>query len=236
MGGNSHAVNPPFSKSDFLAVFARYNAATWFVTILLVAIAVSAVVGLFCAWRYRDRWACGVLAILWLWSGIGFHLAYFSDVNPAAIAFGFSFIVQGLGFFRFGVLRHEIVFHTPFRSARGITGLVVMTYAVVIYPLVSTSLGHRWPGAPSFGAPCPVDVFTLGLLLWTRAPVPRLLLAIPIGWALVAGVAAWEFGMREDWGLAIAALVAAGWLLPRWTKPISSPFQEAHHDQHTTGA
>jgi hypothetical protein len=218
MGGEPHAVNVPFSKSDFLAVFARYNEATWPLTIVLVAIALSAVVGLLCDWRYRDRWASGVLATLWLWSGMGFHLAYFSDVNPAAIAFGFSFIIQGMGFLRFGVLRHEIVFHTPLRSARGITGLLVMTYAVAIYPLVSASLGHRWPNAPSFGAPCPVDAFTLGLLLWTRAPVPRLLLAIPIGWALVAGVAAWEFGMREDWGLAIAAVIAAGWLLPRWPK------------------
>jgi hypothetical protein len=221
MGSDPHAVNAPFSKADFLAVFARYNEATWLVTFVLVVLALSAVAGLFRDWRYRDRWTGGVLTLLWLWSGIGFHLAYFSDVNPAAIAFGVSFIVQGLGFFRFGVLRHEIVFHTPLKSARGITGLLVMTYAMAIYPLVSAGLGHRWPHAPSFGAPCPVDVFTLGLLLWTRAPVPRLLLAIPIGWALVAGVAAWEFGMHEDWGLALAAVMAALWLLPRWPKRIS---------------
>ena len=90
-----------------------------------------------------------------------------------------------------------------------------MTYAIVEYPLISAAIGHRWPHSPTFGAPCPVDLFTLGLLLWRKSPVRRLLLVVPLGWAVVASVAAWEFEIHEDWGLSAAAVIAAVWLWPR---------------------
>jgi hypothetical protein len=208
-------VNTPFTKSDFLDVFARYNQASSAVAFVLVVMALTAALGVVQQWQHRDRWASGVLGVLWMWSGVVFHLAFFADVNPAAIAFGVLFVVQGLGFLWRGVLRHEIVLHLQLKNARGITGSLVMIYAIVVYPLISAAIGHRWPHTPTFGAPCPVDLFTLGLLLWTKSPVPRLLLAVPLGWAVVASAAAWEFGMHEDWGLAAAAVTAVLWLWPR---------------------
>ena len=225
-------MNAPFTPADFLDVFARYNGATRVVTFGLVILALSGVLGLLRNWRYRDRWASGVLAVLWLWSGIGYHLAFFADVNPAAMVFGLLFVVQGVSLLRRAVLRHALVFRAPVGSARGMLGLVVMAYAVAGYPLVSAALGHRWPHVPTFGAPCRVDLFTLGLLLWTSAPVPRLLLAIPLGWALVAGFAAWEFEMHEDWALVAAAAVAAVWLLPRWHE--REPRREQSHHRRVS--
>ena len=209
-------MNIPFSRTDFLEVFARYNEATWGMPNILLLLAFSAVYGLLRDWRVRDRWASGVLALLWLWSGIVYHLAFFADVNPAAIVFGLLFVVQGVSFFRRGVMHHGLRFSASLTSARAIAGLVVMAYAIAVYPLIAAAVGHHWPRVPTFGAPCPVDLFTLGLLLWTTMPIPRLLLAIPLGWALVASIAAWEFKMHEDWGLIAAAVVAAAWLLPRW--------------------
>jgi hypothetical protein len=217
-------MNAHFSKSDFLDVFARYNNATSAVAFVLLVMALAAAFGVARQWRHSDRWANGVLGVLWVWSGVAFHLAFFADVNPAAIAFGVLFVVQGFAFVRRGVLRHEIVFQAKLMTARGIIGLLVMTYAIVAYPLISAAIGHRWPHTPTFGAPCPVDLFTLGLLLWTKSQVPRLLLALPLGWAAVASVAAWGFGMHEDWGLAGAAVIAAVWLWPlRRTQAAQQP-------------
>ena len=223
-------MNAPFTTSDFLEVFARYNRATSAVAFVLVMMALIAAFAVARQWRHRDRWASGVLGVLWVWAGVAFHLVFFADVNPTAMAFGVLFVVQGLAFFGLGVLRHEIVFHAQLRTARGITGLLVMTYALVLYPLFSAAVGHRWPHAPTFGAPCPVDLFTLGLLLWTKSPVPRLLLIVPLGWAMVASAGAWEFEMHEDWGLAAAAVLAAAWLWPRRRE------QESHrpHDHDGT--
>src|SRR5688572_28017194 len=128
-------MNAPFTKLDFLDVFARYNQATSAVAFLLVVMALTAALGVARQSRYHDRWASGVLGVLWLWSGAGFHLAFFADVNPAASAFGVLFILQGFAFVRRGVLRHEIVFQAQLRTARGVTGFLMMTYAVALYPL-----------------------------------------------------------------------------------------------------
>jgi uncharacterized protein DUF6064 len=47
--------------------------------------------------------------------------------------------------------------------------------------------GHRYPEMPMFGVtPCPVTIFTFGLLLLTVRPVPRSLFVIPFVWSAVA--------------------------------------------------
>jgi hypothetical protein len=208
-------VNAPFTKADLLDIFARYNEATSPVPFALVVMALMAALGIARRWRYRDRWASGVLGVLWLWSGVAFHLAFFAEINRAAVAFGVLFVVQGLAFVWRGVLRQELVFRPQLKTTRGVSGLLVMVFAIAAYPLISGTLGHRWPHTPTFGAPCPIDFFTLGLLLWTKSRVPRSLLIVPLGWALVAGIGAWEFEMHEDWALAAAAVIAAAWLWPR---------------------
>ena len=87
-------MNAPFSRSDFLDVFARCNEATWPVAFILIALALSAAAAAYCQRRYADRWAGFVLAMLWGWSGIGYHLAFLADLNPPAIAFGLLFSRQ----------------------------------------------------------------------------------------------------------------------------------------------
>jgi hypothetical protein len=69
---------------------------------------------------------------------------------------------------------------------------------------------------PVFGVtPCPVTIFTFGLLLWTERPVPRLLLVIPFLWSLVGVSAAISLDRGEDLGLVVAALLGTALLLWR---------------------
>ena len=82
-----------------------------------------------------------------------------------------------------------------------------MAYAAVIYPLLGQSSGHVYPAQPMFGiTPCPVTLFTFGVLLLTLAPVPRWLLIIPGGWSLVGGSAAFMLGVPQDWPLFFSGL------------------------------
>ncbi len=55
--------------------------------------------------------------------------------------------------------------------------------------------------------PCPLTLFTFGMLLLTRAPVPRWLLVIPLFWSLVAGSAAFLLGVIQDWPLLFGGLL-----------------------------
>lgn len=73
---------------------------------------------------------------------------------------------------------------------------------MVLYPLAGMWAGHRYPELPMFGiTPCPLTLFTFGLLLLTTAPVPRPLLVIPFVWSLIGGSAALLLGIPQDWVL-----------------------------------
>jgi hypothetical protein len=75
-----------------------------------------------------------------------------------------------------------------------------------VYPVLGQLGDHPYPRSPSFGMPCPTTIFTLGLLLLTRGRVPWWLIVIPAVWAAIGTSAAITLGIREDLGLAAAAL------------------------------
>jgi hypothetical protein len=83
----------------------------------------------------------------------------------------------------------------------------------VLYPLLGIASGHAYPRAPTFGVtPCPTAIFTFGVLLLAQGAVPARLLVLPTLWAAVGVSAAVQLGVREDLGLAAAAVLAAGFL------------------------
>ena len=57
--------------------------------------------------------------------------------------------------------------------------------------------------------PCPLTLFTLGLLLLTVTRVPWHLLVVPVAWSLVGGSAAVLFGIGPDWPLLASGVAAA---------------------------
>jgi hypothetical protein len=60
--------------------------------------------------------------------------------------------------------------------------------------------------------PCPITLFTFGVLLLAQSPLPRRLLVIPLLWALIGGSAAWLLGVAQDWPLLISGVLVAPWL------------------------
>jgi hypothetical protein len=76
-------------------------------------------------------------------------------------------------------------------------------------------LGRVFPFSPTFGAPCPVTIFTFGLLVWGNRGFPLYLLIIPLVWAVIGSTAAWHFGVTEDYGLSVTAAAATFFILRR---------------------
>jgi hypothetical protein len=200
----------PFTVDQFLNVFARYNIAVWPAQILLYAIAFSAV-GL-ALQRARDfsRSITCLLSVLWLWSGIVYHICFFSRINQAAYIFGAIFMFQSFLFVYAGVLNRKLSFSIG-NTIYGIIGGLFLVYALVIYPALSYRLGHRYPMTPTFGVPCPITIFTFGILLWSKHRFPLYLMIIPLFWSLVGFSAALSLGMKEDFGLVVAGV--SGFLL-----------------------
>ena len=199
-------MNLPFTTEQFLEVFQNYNLSVWPMQVVLFLLGVIALyLGV------KSRPASGkiisaLLAFLWLWMGVMYHLVNFTTINTAAYAFGVVCIFQGAVFIYSGVFKGSLSFQ--FRSDRyGLTGALFVIYAMIIYPIIGYALGHVYPKSPTFGLPCPTTIFTFGMLLWIDKKVPPLVLAIPLLWSIIGFTAALSLGIREDIGLIVAGMV-----------------------------
>ena len=205
----------PFTITQFLAVFERYNEAIWPLQIVayLAGLALVALIAL--RSKHAGSVAAALLAAMWLVNGAGYHLAYFSEINRAALLFGALFVVQAalIAWVGLGMRRLQFGLHRDLTFWVAAAGIV---YSILVYPLLGLAFGHVYPAAPVFGvAPCPTTIFTLGVLLLARPAAPAWLFVIPIAWSGLGGSAAVYLDVREDFGLfvmgiAAVALLAAG--------------------------
>src|SRR6186713_423263 len=125
----------PFTLKQFLDIFRQYNISVWPVQVLLVVLALVATYFSIFRKSYSDKIIVSVVAFLWFWIGIVYHLIYFSSINKAAILFGSLFIIQGLLLFYFGIMKDKLKFQFRLNSY-GITGMALIMFALIVYPLL----------------------------------------------------------------------------------------------------
>jgi hypothetical protein len=203
-------LNLPFGEQAFFEVMARYNSDLWPGQLAFYALAIGTVPMLFSRHRLSDRFVSLSLAALWAWMGVVYHIGYFSDINPAAPAFGAAFIVAAGIFAWEGVVRHRLRFRND--ALRPPIGLALLAYAMVGYPLLALLFGRSFPVVATLGLPCPTVIFTLGALAFLKRPYPRYVFAIPLAWTLIGSQASFLFGIHEDLGLLVAG-AAGAWML-----------------------
>jgi hypothetical protein len=144
---------------------------------------------------------------MWSWVGLVYHGLYFSRINPAAAAFSVAFLLQAL-LFAFAAVRGRGLAFTALSAVRLTVGVSLIGYALVAYPLIGLLAGERYPAMPLFGvAPCPLLIFTFGLLVWARS-ARWWLWIVPVLWSLVGGSAFLVLAVPQDWALPVAAAAA----------------------------
>jgi hypothetical protein len=206
-------VQLPFTRDQFLDVFAAYNATLWPGAVALwLGSAVMAALLLASRRRPTDRLVSGLLAFHWAWSAVAYHIVFFTRINTAAWLFGGLFLVQTGMFVWLGVVRGRLRF-VPQHPAWMAIAWALVVYALV-YPAINAVQHGTWLNIPTFGVPCPTTIFSAGLLILA---VPRswALAIIPIIWSVVGGSAAFSLGVRADYALPIAGLVLAASLFQR---------------------
>ena len=205
----------PFTVEQFLAVFVSYNEAIWPAHILAYVAGGLAFVLVFRRHERSDRMVAGILAAMWAWTGLVYHLTFFTVINKIAYGFGALFVIQGAAFAYAGVHQGRINFGFNPDSGAWI-GIAFVFYAAIAYPLLGLAMGHSSLELPMFGVtPCPVTIFTFGMLLLTRQPVPRLLLVVPVLWSLVGGSAAMLLRVPQDWLLLVSGAISLVLLIRR---------------------
>jgi hypothetical protein len=212
----------PFTIDQFLTVFRDYNLAIWPAQIIGYLLAAIALILVVRRRKHSDRSAAAILALFWIWTGVVYHIVFFSSINRAAILFGSLFILQGVVLTVFGVIRGEMVLVTD-RSTRRLVAYAFVLYAAVLYPLLATVFGHVYPEMPVFPiTPCPLTIFTFGILLLMTNRVRWYLWIIPFVWSLIGSTAAFRLSMYEDFGLLVSGLlglilILSGNRIPRHT-------------------
>jgi hypothetical protein len=199
----------PFTEEQFLNNFAQYNSGIFPAQIFLYLLAGLATYLVFNKRTFSNRFISGILAFLWLWTGVVYYIIYFSAINKPAYLFGILFIIQALMFLKYGIFDRKLSFRFN-KDRYGFTGMAMILYALVLYPIFGYLLGHVYPYQPIFGAPCPTTIFTFGLLLWIPSKLPKRILIIPLIWSLVGFSAAFAFGILEDVLLLVSGVVAVG--------------------------
>ena len=194
----------PFTSSEFLEVFRRYNEATWPAAIVLPFL------GLACAWLLQSerssarRAALVILGSLWAWTAVAYHHVFFAPINPAAELFALLALAQAVMFLYASVGG----LNPPPRyvDADRIVGGAIIAFALVLYPALGYLAGHRYPRMPTFGLPCPTTIFTIGVLATLHEELSWKYAIIPLLWVVVGTSAAMQLGMVEDLSLPLAAV------------------------------
>jgi hypothetical protein len=202
----------PFTVDQFYGVFRAYNTAVWPAQWLLIGLGMAAVVLALVRWRWSGVAVSAILAALWAWIAVAYHLAFFTRISPPAYGFAALSAVGAVDFIWQGVIHRRLAFgwHRGLKSA---VGVALIIFALAVYPVWSTYAGHPYPAMPTFGLPCPTTIFTLGLLCFATTPTPRSPLIAPSLWSFVGSQAAFLFGVWPDLGLVAAAAVGVGLLL-----------------------
>lgn len=149
----------PVTVEQLFNVFGSYNMAIWPAQIIAYFLGAGVIALAFRENKLSGRFISGILALFVL-EGLLSIIVVGSILDKLS--------------FRFRLKRDQII------------GAIFILYAMIAYPLIGFALGHWYPRAPMFGvAPCPTTIFTFGLLLWAKKPVPIYLIAIPLIWSII---------------------------------------------------
>ena len=186
---------------DFYNIFYRYHSALWPMIIITYILGIVIMLLAFRKSNNSSKIISVILAFLWIWVGIFFFLIYGLAVNPQFyLVFGILFIIQSILFLYYGVYKENITFRFE-KESYSFVGILMIIYALIIYPLIEIFTGHIYPAAPIFGMdPCPVCIFTFGILLLTDKKLPLKLAIIPFLWSLTGFIAVVGYHVWADIG------------------------------------
>jgi len=201
------AMKTPFKTEQFFSVFENYNHAIFPVQIILFLLTLLALIAIGSKIRQKDKVVAGILGVIWIWTGIVYHWAFFSHINILALGYGVVFILQGLFLVWEGVILYNLKF--VFRlTVQAFFGYFFILYGLMIYPLAGYMIEPKLSQTISVGLPSPTIILTFGFLLLCDKKFSKYLLIIPSLWAVIGISGVIKLGVYQDAMMLIAAIIA----------------------------
>lgn len=196
-----------FSPRTYWRLIERHNEALWPAQLLTLLVGVAILWLLVRPRPWSHRAVAASLAILWGWVAWSFLWERYATINWAALYMAPPFALQAVLLATAGPrLRWSFS-----RTGRGLVGLGLFLYALVLHPLAAPLSGRSMRGAEVFGiTPDPTAIATVGLVLMAAGRWSWLLLVIPLLWCLAGWLTLYGMGAAESWVLLAAAGAGAG--------------------------
>lgn len=175
-----------FSAQTYFRLFELYYIALWPVGIVAGVLTIFLIALLWQGSTQAVRGCFAILALMWIWVALAFHLQHYATINWAAVYFGGAFAAQGL-VLALLAWRGNVSPRPP--TFLGRAGYAVMVIAIFVNPILDWATGRPFTQAGWFGmAPDPTAMATLGLLAIQQSPLRWALMVTPIVWCAVTGI------------------------------------------------
>ena len=194
------------NAEHFFQRMAEYNNAIWPAQLISYALAVVIIIHSIKQWKVSNEINTTIIAIIWIWNVAVTEMLFFSKFQTQYYVWGILWILQGIFFIIIG-FKHTFNYKIQ-KNWYSYAGILFILYALVVYPLIGSFLGHGFPRGPIFGvAPCPVCVFTFGVLLFVDKKIPISVLLFPLLWAILSLYPIIMMGIIADVGEIVVAVI-----------------------------
>ncbi|SDM90723.1 hypothetical protein SAMN05421813_12822 [Daejeonella rubra] len=204
----------PFTTEHFFEIFEKYNLEIFPVQLIILILGILSAIILHSKIKSKNKLIGGFLGALWLWIGIAYHFAYFTEINKTAYVFGGLFVVQGLIFLIETFYRKKFEFEYNGKIMDHIAYFFII-FGIVLYPILIYVLEGSLIRTITIGLPCPSTILTFGFLILTKPKFSKYIVIIPALWTIVGTSAAFNFGVYPDYFMPVSALTSIVYLIAR---------------------
>lgn len=202
-----------FSPRTYWRLIERHNEALWPTQLPALLLGIAFLWLLLRPRPWSHRAVAGSLAVLWGWVAWSFLWERYATINWAAAYIAPLFALQAVLLALIGSrLRWSFGW-----TGRGVAGLGLFLYALVLHPLTAPLTGRSIRGAEVFGIlPDPTAIATLGLVMMAAGRWSWLLIVIPLLWCLAGWATLHSMEAAGAWVL--LATVALSLAVPAVTR------------------
>lgn len=204
----------PFTTEQFFSVFEKYNSAIFPFQLIILLLGFIGLLLIHSKNPLKNKIIGSFLGMLWIWIGFAYHIAFFTEINDAALVFGVIFILQGLLILYNTLVTDRLIFNF-IPQTKDYIGYFFIVFGLIIYPMIGYIVEESFNRIISLGLPCPTTILTFGFFMLTNNKFPKYLLIIPSLWSVVGLSAAINFGVYQDFMILISAVIAGIVLIKR---------------------
>ena len=197
----------PFTTEQFFSVFEKYNSTVFPFQWIIILLGMFTLFLIHSKYSSKNKLIGSFLGLLWVWTGIVYHIIFFTAINKLAFVFGGFFILQGLLILINTFLKDKLSFSFSSQT-KNYFGYFFILFGLIIYPIISYLVQGSFNRTIALGLPCPSTIFTFGFFMMAGNKLPKYLLIIPSLWAIVGVGAAIQFGVYQDFVMPITAIIA----------------------------